>query len=359
MSQDDVHLPEHAHGSHMTTPPESRRDETDPLRSRPNAPIDDVDLDPGGLDRAALELFFAEWSHAAARPPRVDASLAAILEHGLQRRPEVVREVAVDDELIGVATVIDLDEVRSRRGRARRIVARGAVVGLASITVSSGLAAAGVLPSPVQRAVSNAADVVGIHIEQPERPVLGPIVDDTTTTSQTQVLPRRPERTSTEASVATIPTQVGEPSESGSKNRSADQGDATPTTAATNPTKPDRPAPSTTVAPTNQCPAGEVRTNSPDEPDGCRPCRTHDPETGEVIPNWRLPHNCRPCPTDRDSKRDRNGKRDRDGKRDRERVGEDSGDSSLQRDGAIGTRRTMRPLRHCSPTFRERRDGDG
>lgn len=420
MNWDDVHLPDEAHGSHMTTPHDPRRAEGETNvpsstdgRTRPDADpiVDNVELDLD-LDSTAVETFFAEWKAATAQPPRIDTSLAALLEHGIQRRMTAVPEVptpvvestndneSTSDDVIPVATVIDLDEARRRRGRTRRVVVRGAVVGLASLTVSSGLAAAGVLPSPVQRAVSNAADVVGIHIEQPERPQLGEVVVDTTTPPDTRVIPRRPQRGGTPASVVPVPpttSGVGaaDPGEQpGSEDGS---GNPDPTTAPKT-SRPDRDAP-TTTAPSDakrQCPAGEVPTNSGDEPDGCRPCRTRDPETGELIPNWKLAHKCQPCPSersgsdaerdgddadddreprkrarararDRDEGRDddgrrhdRNRRRGRDRHRDRQ-SGSDgyaSDDDADQRQRAIGTRTSARPLHHCAPQDRSRSEAE-
>ncbi len=388
MNWDDVHLPDEAHGSHMTTPHDPRRDQGDTNqpsstgarpRSDADSNVDNIDLDLDlDLDSAAVETFFAEWKAASAQPPRIDASLAALLEHGVQRRLAAVPAAtthaestnaneSTSDDVIPVATVIDLDEARCRRGRTRRVVVRGAVVGLASLTVSSGLAAAGVLPSPVQRAVSNAADLVGIHIEQPERPQLGEVVVDTTTPPDPRVIPTRPQRGGTPASVVTVPptTSGGGAADPGERPQGeGGSGNPDPTTAPKT-TRPDRDAP-TTTAPSDgrrQCPAGEVPTNSDDEPDGCRPCRTRDPETGELIPNWKLAHKCQPCPSERsgsDAARDGDDADDNGEPRKRARAGKrDEGGGDIgDRQGAIGTRTSARPLHHCAPQDRSRSEAE-
>jgi hypothetical protein len=407
MSWDDVHLPDEAHGSHMTTPrePEPTNDALGdgPLTfgdpSRPIGSDAGIDLD---LDGESVDAFFAHWKQSVSDPPRIDVTLAKLLDQGMHRQstaaplalePEPKVVTATDDEFIAVANVIDLDEARSRRGRTRRVVVRSAVVGMASLTVSSGLAAAGVLPSPVQRAVSSAADVVGIHIEQPARPVLGEVVVDTTEPADARVIPSRPQRGGSEASVATAPPAHSDDGANpdGHSGEAGGSGGPKPTTAPKT-TRPEREAP-TTTSPSDgkrQCPAGEVPTNSEDEPDGCRPCRTHDPETGEVIPNWKLAHKCRPCPSERsrsdapdnaDEQRprkrarasepdergdsdDRRGDHKRRRVRDRARsrtsdaAEDDQREESDRRQGSISARSTARPVHHCAPRDRNRNEAE-
>lgn len=150
----------------------------------PDAPGSDINLPDEtetGPDAAALDDVFARWRADVTRPVRVDPALAAMLRDGLTAPSPVAlppASVQVGEEhlppAVELAPVISIDDAPSRRGRARRIAVRAAVIGAASVTVSGGLAAAGVLPTPVQRVVSHAADAVGIQITEPARPRLAP-----------------------------------------------------------------------------------------------------------------------------------------------------------------------------------------
>lgn len=147
-------------------------------------------MDRDGLDDVTAE----QVLRAAAAPRPVDAEHVALVEVLTAWRAECRTEtVRVDPELAAVLagdrvahaapagdTVVPITAAPRLRGRTRRTVARLAVVTAATLAVTSGLAAAGALPSPVQRAVTRAVRVVGIDLPRPQRPTLAPAVASTT-----------------------------------------------------------------------------------------------------------------------------------------------------------------------------------
>ncbi len=330
MNTDDVHLPDDVHGSPMPQIPEPFESETllpdrrsgarsrrrDRGRRRTDAIELGVDVpeaaevpvrtalteipmladaaayDDG--DEAGLEVsgLLAAWRTAVERPVRIDPSLAELLEHGVHR---------VDRSTIAAPTpheesnVIDIAAARER-GRVRRAVVRGGAVGIAAITVSGGLAAAGVLPAPVQRAVTSAAHVVGLEIDEPTRPSIG---EATTTPTEAPVRPFTvPPRRATPANVATVPVAGASDSDAGTEPKPGTGNDGTSDSSN------DRPG-DVTDAPKPTTPPSGVGTDKPNDCTGdtCDPppCQTIDPTTGEPIAPWKQRHKCKPCPTDRTS----------------------------------------------------------
>jgi hypothetical protein len=244
------------------------------------------DPDPCGSDTAVpdetpensdLDDVLARWRDDVTRPVRVDPALAVILHDGLT-------------PVISIAPVTSREPAASRehpqrRGRARRIAVRAAVIGVASATVSSGLAAAGVLPTPVRRVVSNAAGAVGIEISEPVRPRLAPPPPPTSEPAPVEVIVppavERPARTSTaDRSQAT----------SARGNRDATEPPATAAPATT-------PEPPTHAKPPKADTASKDERVTPTRPDKprrhIRPCRAR--RSDAEVSDGRSARRCRPC----------------------------------------------------------------
>ncbi len=130
-------------------------------------------------EHAALLEVLTAWRDQVqpGAPVAVGDELATWLRDGCvpaRATPSEHREAMINGSPPVDDNVIAITDAPSRRGRARRVVVRLAAASAATTILSSGLAAAGALPSPVQRVVSRAVRVVGIDLPRPERPVLAP-----------------------------------------------------------------------------------------------------------------------------------------------------------------------------------------
>jgi hypothetical protein len=144
--------------------PEHPGYELDPELVFGDEPIDDEHLE--GL-RHQIATLRADFEHAAPPAPRAD--LARLFE----ARPDGTDAHGAQDadQDADPAAIVPIEHARSRRQSRiprRLAIAVAAVVGAASVT--TGLAAANVLPGPVQRAVHDVLAHAGVHVPPSDPP---------------------------------------------------------------------------------------------------------------------------------------------------------------------------------------------